>query len=75
MMRGETIAFTVAGILFAVFLANVLLGAFRFGAVLGDVVEMLALFGACVFFVIAVLGLERREIASGPKVSKQGGES
>ena len=74
-MRGENIAFTGAGILFAVFLANVLLGALRIGAVLGDVVEMLVLFGACVFFVIAVLGLERRASASSQEVSKQGGES
>ncbi len=74
-MRVEKFAFAGAGILFALFLANVLLGALRIGAVLSDVAEMLILFGASVFFVIAVLGLERRERASNPQVSKQGGES
>lgn len=74
-MRGNGIAFAIAGILFAVFLVNVLLGAFRIGAVLSDVFEMVVLFGASIFFVIAVLGLERSESDSGPNVSKQGGES
>jgi hypothetical protein len=73
-VSAEKIAFAGSGILFAAFFANVLLGALRIGAVLGDVVEMLVLFGACILFVIAVLGLERRENASSPKVFKQGGE-
>ncbi len=75
MKGGEAIPMTIAGLLFAVFLGNVALGALHIGAVLGDVSEMLVLFGACVFFVIAVLGLERKEKASGPHVSKQGGET
>ena len=75
-MRGsERLATALAGALFAVFLLNVIMGAARLGAFLSDVGEMLVLFGACIFFVIAVLGQERRAIASGSETSKQGGES
>ena len=70
MKRVEGVAFAIAGILFAVFLVNIILGAARIGVILGDVGEMLTLFGASIFFVIAVLGLERKKRDSGPKVSK-----
>ncbi|TCD13168.1 hypothetical protein [Oricola cellulosilytica] len=75
MKLGEKLAFVVASILFAIFLTNVILGAARFGVVLSDVGEMLALFGACIFFVIAVLGLERRQRESGRTISNQGGDT
>ncbi len=45
---------------FAVFAGNVSLGAFGPGPVLGDVLEMLALFVSCVLFVVAALAAERR---------------
>lgn len=45
-------------IVFAVFFANVALGAFANAAVLGDVGEMLVLFAAAILFVIAILKKE-----------------
>lgn len=48
----------VAGALFLVFFANVLVGAVTGSPILGDVPEMLILFVASVFFVVAIL---RRE--------------
>lgn len=66
MKQGEALAFFVAGILFAIFLFNIILGAARGGVFLSDVGEMLALFGACICFVIAVLALERKRRESGP---------
>ncbi|WP_205853281.1 hypothetical protein [Zhengella mangrovi] len=75
-MRGfDRYAMAGAVGLFAVFLLNVTLGAARFGAFLSDVGEMLVLFGCCIFFVIAILGLERRAREAGREVSKQGGET
>ncbi|SDW22341.1 hypothetical protein SAMN05444358_101256 [Ruegeria halocynthiae] len=47
--------------LFAVFVVNVALGALSSSPFLGDVGEMLVLFAASIFFVVAVL---RREEAS-----------
>lgn len=75
-MKGsERLATIFAGILFAVFFLNVILGAARIGAFLGDVGEMLVMFGACVVFVIAILGHEQRARALEQEISKQGGES
>lgn len=48
----------VAGALFLVYFANVLLGAVTGSTILGDVSEMLVLFVASIFFVVAIL---RRE--------------
>ncbi|MEX0345564.1 MAG: hypothetical protein AB3N20_11615 [Rhizobiaceae bacterium] len=48
----------VAGALFLVFFANVLVGAVTGSPILGDVSEMLILFVASIFFVVAIL---RRE--------------
>ena len=61
--------------LFGIFLLNVTLGAARIGAFLGDIGEMLVLFGFCILFVIAILGFERRAREAGRDVSKQGGET
>lgn len=59
-MRGSgNAALTVSGGLFAVFLANVLSGASGRAVFLSDVAEMLTLFAACIFFVVAVLRRER----------------
>lgn len=46
---------------FAVFFANVALGAFAGSAFLGDVGEMLVLFAAAILFVIAILKREADE--------------
>jgi hypothetical protein len=59
MKRAGSLPFAIAGVLFAIFLGNVILGSMRSGVLLNDVGEMLALFGACVFFVFAVLIRER----------------
>jgi hypothetical protein len=75
MKGGERLALGIAVILFGIYFVNVALGAARIGVILNDVGEMLVLFSASIFFVIAVLGLERKARASGPTVSKQGGES
>ena len=45
-------------IVFAVFFANVALGAFADAAVLGDVGEMLVLFAAAILFVVGILKKE-----------------
>lgn len=51
--------FLAASILvFAVYFANVALGAFANSAVLGDVGEMLVLFAAAILFVVAILQSE-----------------
>lgn len=43
---------------FAVYFANVVLGAFASNAFLGDVGEMLVLFAATILFVVAILKRE-----------------
>ena len=48
----------IAGALFLAFFANVLFGAMTGSPILGDVSEMLILFVASIFFVMAIL---RRE--------------
>ena len=78
MRNSGNFALGVALALFAAFLINVTLGAMQFGAVLNDVGEMLLLFSACIFFVVAILGLERREksrLRASRKSTEQGGET
>jgi hypothetical protein len=58
-VRKESIFFAIALLLFGVFAANVILGSARQPVFMNDVSEMLTLFGACIFFVVAVLILER----------------
>jgi hypothetical protein len=48
----------ISAVIFAVYFANVLLGAFTSTAFLGDVGEMLVLFAATIFFVVAILKRE-----------------
>ena len=43
---------------FAIYFANVVLGALANNAFLGDVGEMLVLFAATILFVVAILGRE-----------------
>ncbi len=45
-------------VVFAVYFANVVLGAYANSAFLGDVGEMLVLFGAAILFVVAILKRE-----------------
>jgi hypothetical protein len=71
MKRAGSLPFAIAGILFAIYLGNVILGSMRAGVFLKDVGEMIVLFGACVFFVVAVLIRER---AAAQTNSKKGGE-
>ncbi|WP_299982373.1 hypothetical protein [uncultured Ruegeria sp.] len=47
-----------SAVVFAVFFANVALGAFGGGGLLGDVGEMLVLFAASILFVMAILKQE-----------------
>lgn len=63
----ERYALTGAGVLLALFVANIALGAAKAGVFLGDVGEMLVLFGASVLFVAAILRMER--IQRGPQDS------
>lgn len=74
-MRTELPFFAIALLLFAAFSVNIFLGAARIPVFLGDVAEMLALFGACVFFVIAVLRLENRGGAAGQSITRKGGDT
>ena len=53
-------------IVFAIYFANVALGAFASSAFLGDVGEMLVLFAASILFVVAILKKEAdRDTESG----------
>jgi len=61
MRRIGRVSILAAASLFAVYFLNVLLGAMRIGVFMNDVKEMLTLFGACIFFVIAICILERQE--------------
>ena len=54
-------ALGLAAVLFAVFVANVVLGAMSGAKFLGDVSEMLVLFAASIAFVASIL---RREVAA-----------
>ena len=58
-LRPGSLPLAAALVCFAVFVANVVAGAFRLGAFFGDVSEMLALFGASIFFVIGVVEREK----------------
>ncbi len=58
MTRIGSPALAVAALLFCIYFANVAAGAFAQASFLGDVSEMLTLFGASVAFVIGVLGRE-----------------
>jgi len=58
----------VSAIVFALYFANVALGALTGSAVLGDVGEMLVLFTATILFVVAILDKEaQRDSKSGKK--------
>jgi len=58
----------VSAIVFALYFANVALGALAGSAVLGDVGEMLVLFTATILFVVAILDKEaQRDSKSGKK--------
>ncbi len=66
----------VAGGVFAIFVANVIIGAAGATVFLSDVAEMLTLFVASVLFVVAVLRRERSATpVDGPsdKMSNEGG--
>jgi hypothetical protein len=51
-------ALIVSTILFLVFAVNVALGSFASASFLGDVSEMLVLFAAAIFFVVAIIQRE-----------------
>lgn len=57
-MEEETMALAIAAILFAGFVADVLLGALAGASVLGDVQAMMVLFAASTAFVAAILKRE-----------------
>ena len=64
MANRGTVVLILALVLFLAFFANVSSGAAGQGVVLGDVAEMLTLFGAAILFVIGVLlreAADRRE--------------
>ncbi len=58
-------ALVLAAILFAIFVANVMMEAFAGAGILGDVGEMLVLFFASVAFVAAILRREARDQTRG----------
>lgn len=66
MRRRGTLALAAAAACFVLFTLNVALGAFRAGAYLGDLHEMLVLLAAVVFFVIGILAREAEEAHKGP---------
>jgi microsomal dipeptidase-like Zn-dependent dipeptidase len=58
MGRADIWAIAFAGGVFAVFVANVIIGATGGQAFLSDIAEMIALFVACIGFVVVVLHQE-----------------
>lgn len=60
-MRYDRLALIGALTLFVLFFTNVSMGAAGRGVFLGDVAEMLVLFGSSILFVIGVLIREARE--------------
>lgn len=67
MRKAGSIALAAAGIVFAVFVTNIVIGASGGQVFLSDVGEMLTLFLACAFFVIAVLQREYARAAGEPR--------
>ena len=55
--------FAVSAVLFLIFLANVVLGAFADAAFMGDVAEMIVLFLTSITFVSGILKAEARRNA------------
>lgn len=66
-------ALGLAGILFLIFAANVVMGSAAGAPFMGDVSEMLVLFGASVAFVAAILNREARRKANDQDQTEQGG--
>ncbi|WP_223424615.1 hypothetical protein [Tateyamaria pelophila] len=64
---------TASAIVFAIYFANVVLGAFAGAAFLGDVGEMLVLIAATILFVIAILKkeAERNERKQAEGISRE----
>lgn len=60
MVRSDRLALTGALVLFVLFFTNVSMGASGRGVFLGDVAEMLVLFGSSILFVAGVLIREAR---------------
>ena len=58
----KNLCFVLASACFALFAGNIVMGASGARAFLTDVQEMLALFFACIFFVAAVLMIEKRAV-------------
>ncbi len=58
MEKAANPSFALAVLLFAVFVASVVGGAFGLGFRLGDVPEMLTLFASVICFVVGILGRE-----------------
>ena len=71
MNQVKRLAFICSTILIIVFLANVIAGAMGQFGIISDVSEALLLFGACFFFVIAVLIKEFQEQKSSQLNSNQ----
>ena len=59
--RIGTIALVVSALLFALFFANVLVGAMRWGEVLGNVAQLILLLLSSIGFVIGVLAREAEQ--------------
>ena len=69
-MKNVTLALALGT--FAVFFANVGLGAMRRDVFLSDIAEMLVLLAACVFFVVSILLHESDRLASARARSETG---
>ena len=63
-MTAKKCFITVTCVVFLVFFSNVVAGAAGLGVFLSDVGEMLTLFAACIFFVLAMLAYERSPTGS-----------
>lgn len=58
----KNICLVLATACFAIFAANVVMGAYGAGVFLTDIQEMLALLAASIFFVAGVLMIEKRKL-------------
>lgn len=67
MQKGSRLALIATVIIFSIFIANLVMGAFFGARFMSDVVEMLTLLGTSVGFVTAILLIEKQEQAKKDK--------
>ncbi len=70
MQKGSRLALVATVIIFSIFIANLVMGAFFGARFMSDVVEMLALVGTSVCFVTAIVLIEKQEHSKKDKTTE-----